>query len=152
MLGVCNTTLVTEAFGTDIQHAVTKRTTALPLRDAIAISLDVANAVQALHKTAAIAPIVHFDVKPAQMLMTADGRVKLNDFNTAWFMSTGPDGTPCPFTLKGKPHLGPWRSPEYLSMKVRSSSGRRPDQGLEKGVLRRCVTEPCTWLVFGCYG
>lgn len=118
MLGVCNTTLVTEAFDMDIQYAMNKRNGALPLHDAITMSLDIASGLQALHEAAA-APIVHFDVKPAQMLLTSDGRVKLNDFNTAWFMSTGPDGTSCPFVVEGKPHPGPWRSPEYLSEKVR---------------------------------
>lgn len=122
MLGVCNTTVVTEAFTTDIQSAMKKRTEIVPLRSAVTISLDAARGLQALHQEG----IVHYDIKPAQILVTGDGlegggelRVKLNDFNVAFFMSSRPDGTPCPFTVKGPLQLGPWRTPEYLSKKVR---------------------------------
>lgn len=76
----------------DIQHATTRGAEALPLHHAVGLYVDVAMGVQALHEAAA-APIVHYDVKPTQMLLTSDGRVKLNAISTAWFMSTGPNGT-----------------------------------------------------------
>eukprot|EP00752_Nemacystus_decipiens_P018344 g16457.t1 len=120
MLGLCNTTIVTEAFTMDIQSAVNKRTGTLPIRSAVSMSLDGARGLQALHE----ASIVHYDIKPVQMMVTDDGvvggaelRVKLNDFNVVFFMSSGPDGTPCPFTVPGALQLGPWRTPEYLAQK-----------------------------------
>eukprot|EP00903_Cladosiphon_okamuranus_P005793 g5740.t1 len=119
MLGMCNTTVVTEAFAMDIQSAMKKRTGTLPIRSAVSMSLDSARGLQALHE----ASIVHYDIKPAQMLVTGDEvpggelRVKLNDFNVVFFMSSMPDGTPCPFTVRGELQLGPWRTPEYLAKK-----------------------------------
>lgn len=127
MLGMCNTTVVTEAFAMDIQSAMKKRTRTLPVRSAVSMSLDSARGLQALHE----ASIVHYDIKPAQMLVTDDGvdggelRVKLNDFNVVFFMSSLPDGTPCPFTLPGELQLGPWRTPEYLAKKVRDDDDLR---------------------------
>lgn len=82
------------------------------------MSLDSITALRGLHE-AEDGPIVHYDVKPAQLLVTGDGRVKLNDFNVAWFMGRGPDGSPCPFNVKGSVRQpGPWRTPEFLSGKV----------------------------------
>lgn len=138
MLGLCNTTVVTEAFSMDIQSAMKKRTGTLPVRSAVSMSLDGARGLQALHE----ASIVHYDIKPAQMLVAGDGgggddggelRVKLNDFNVVFFMSSGPDGTPCPFTVPGNLQLGPWRTPEYLAHKVR----RGP---------RRCLCGLCSFV------
>lgn len=126
MLGLCNTTVVTEAFMMDIQSAMKKRAGTLPVRSAVSMSLDGARGLQALHE----ASIVHYDIKPAQMLVTDEGvvdggelRVKLNDFNVVFFMSSGPDGTPCPFTAPGALQLGPWRTPEYLAQNVRGRDG-----------------------------
>lgn len=130
MLGLCNTTVVTEAYATDIQSAMKKRTGTLPVRSAVVLSLGAARGLQALHE----AGIVHYDIKPAQMLVTdsssrgPDGGeplVKLNDFNVVFFTSSGPDGTPCPFIVKGDRQLGPWRTPEYLSQKVRENEDLR---------------------------
>ncbi|CAM9252956.1 unnamed protein product [Scytosiphon promiscuus] len=116
-LGMCNTTLVTEAFPEDIQQAIRKRTEPLSINEAVAMSLDAITGLRALHE-AAEGPIVHYDVKPAQLLVTNEGRVKLNDFNVAWFMSTGDDGSPCAFNVRGDARQpGPWRTPEYLSGK-----------------------------------
>lgn len=126
MLGMCNTTVVTEAFPMDIQNAMKKRAGDLPVLDAVVMSLDAAKGLQALHE----ASIVHYDMKPAQMLVTYRKRhsdqlrVKLNDFNVAFFMSSRPDGNPCPFRVRGGLQLGPWRTPEYLAQKV--SQSRRP--------------------------
>ncbi|CAN0103025.1 unnamed protein product [Ectocarpus fasciculatus] len=116
-LGICNTTVVTEAYMLDIQSTVRKRTTALPIGEAVNMSLDAVRGLQALHEAVG-GPIVHFDVKPAQLLVTGSGRVKLNDFNVAWFMSRGPDGKPCPFNMQSDiRNSGPWRAPEYLTRK-----------------------------------
>ncbi|CAM9516460.1 unnamed protein product [Ectocarpus sp. 12 AP-2014] len=116
-LGICNTTVVTEAYMLDIQSAVRKRTTALPIGEAVTMSLDAVRGLQALHEAVG-GPIVHFDIKPAQLLVTGNGRVKLNDFNVAWFMSRRPDGKPCPFNMLAQiRNSGPWRAPEYLTRK-----------------------------------
>lgn len=126
MLGMCNTTVVTEAFPMDIQFAMKKRARDLPIIDAVAMSLDAARGLQALHE----ASIVHYDMKPGQMLVAFRGResdqlrVKLNDFNVAFFMSTRPDGSPCPFRVRGALQHGPWRTPEYLAQRV--SQPQRP--------------------------
>ncbi|CAN0302498.1 unnamed protein product, partial [Ectocarpus sp. 8 AP-2014] len=119
MLGICNTTVVTEAFTETLQSAVhRKRTTALPISEAVNMSLDAVRGLQALHEAEG-GPIVHFDVKPVQLMVTDSGGLKLNDFNVAWFMGQGPDGKPCPFNMEGefRGHDSPWRSPEYLTRK-----------------------------------
>ncbi|CAM9642878.1 unnamed protein product [Ectocarpus fasciculatus] len=119
-LGICNTTLVTEAFTVTVQLAMHRRrkTALLPIGEAVNMSLDAVRGLQALHEAVG-GPIVHFDVKPIQLMVTDSGRVKLNDFNVAWFMSRGPDGQPCPFNMvdEFRGHGSPWRSPEYLSRK-----------------------------------
>ncbi|CAM9920393.1 unnamed protein product [Ectocarpus sp. 6 AP-2014] len=117
-LGICNTTVVTEAFPLTLSSAMRKRTTALPIGEAVTMSLDAVRGLQALHEAIG-GPIVHFDLKPPQILVTDIAQVKLNDFNVAWFMSRGPDGKPCPFNM-GIEHRGqtsPWRSPEYHARK-----------------------------------
>lgn len=122
---MCDTTLVTEAYPVDIQQAIRERTTLLTIDEAVAMSLDAITGLRALHE-AADGPIVHYDVKPAQLLVTENGRVKLNDFNVAWFMSRGTDGSPCAFNVKGDARQpGPWRAPEYLSGKVRDPDTSR---------------------------
>ncbi|CBJ26951.1 similar to TAK1 (TGF-beta-activated kinase) [Ectocarpus siliculosus] len=121
-LGICNTTVVTEAYMLDIQSAVRKRMTALPIGEAVTMSLDAVRGLQALHEAVG-GPIVHFDIKPAQLLVTGNGRVKLNDFNVAWFMSRRPDGKPCPFNMLAQiRNSGPWRAPEYLTRKDRMAA------------------------------
>lgn len=141
MLGLCNTTVVTEAFAMDIQTTMKRRTGTLPLRSAVSMSLDGVRGLQALHE----ASIVHYDVKPAQMLVAEDEleggggggelRVKLNDFNVVFFMSSRPDGTPCPFTVDGALQLGPWRTPEYLAQKVRHDKEDLPSSTCKAGRL-----------------
>lgn len=112
MLGSCNTTVVTEAYPTNLEQVVRASSEALPIRRMLSISLDAARGLQALHE-AVEAPIVHFDLKPDQLLVADDGTVKLNDFNLAWIMSKRPDGHPCPFTTKPWDTEGPWRPPEF---------------------------------------
>ncbi|CAM9653793.1 unnamed protein product, partial [Ectocarpus fasciculatus] len=117
-LGICNTMVVTEAFTLTLSSAMRQRTTALPIGEAVTMSLDAVRGLQALHEVVG-GPIVHFNLKPPQILVTGIGHVKLNDFNVAWFMSRGPDGKPCPFNM-GYEHRGqnsPWRSPEYHARK-----------------------------------
>lgn len=62
-----------------------------------------------------------------QFLLTKDGRLKLdrgffklNDLNSAYFVSTRPDGTPCEFSAKPWQRVVPWRPPEFALGEVSS--------------------------------
>ncbi|CAM9894012.1 unnamed protein product [Laminaria digitata] len=80
------------------------------------MALDAAMGLQALHE-ASVAPIVHFDMKPRQLLLAEDGRVMVNDFNAAHFMGARGSGVSCPFTRHGKGRVVAWRSPENIAGK-----------------------------------
>lgn len=81
------------------------------------MALDAAMGLQALHE-ASIAPIVHFDLKPQQLLLAEDGRLMLNDFNMARFMGTHGSGAACPFNITGRWTVGAWQAPEKIAGKV----------------------------------
>lgn len=125
ILGVCNTTVATEAYVMDLEAAVAGRTRDWPMRKVLRTSLDAARGMQAMHE-AGDAPIVHFDIRASQLLVDDRARVVLNDFNMAYFMSTRSDGTPCPFTMKPWRKPIPWRPPEYRSQQVRPQFMERP--------------------------
>ncbi|MCC7396957.1 MAG: protein kinase [Planctomycetes bacterium] len=84
---------------------------ALPPREALLLMLDVCDGLAAVHA----ADIIHRDVKPANCLLTADGRVKVGDFGLSRTISNRlPDltvagrmlGTPAfaaPEQLRGEP-------------------------------------------------
>ena len=125
VLGVCNTTVATEAYVMDLEAAVAGRTRDWSMRKVLRSSLDAARGMQAMHE-AGDAPIVHFDIRASQLLVDDRARVVLNDFNMAYFMSTRSDGTPCPFTMKPWRKPIPWRPPEYRSQQVRPQFMERP--------------------------
>lgn len=120
ILGVCNTTVATEAYAMDLDAAVVRRTRNWPVRKVLRVSLGAARGLQAMHE-AGDAPIVHFDLKASQLLVDNRARVVVNDFNMAYFMSTRRDGTPCPFTMEPWKKVIPWRPPEYRTQQVRRS-------------------------------
>jgi eukaryotic-like serine/threonine-protein kinase len=103
---------------------------ALPYPKACAWVAEVAIALNAAHRKG----IIHGDVKPANILTTADGRVKLTDFGMARLarrdsMDSSLAGTPaywCPEQIIGKPQDG--RS-DLFSLGVvlyEMVTGRRP--------------------------
>ena len=81
------------------------------------MALDGAMGLQALHE-ASVASIVHFDMKPQQLLLVEDGRVMLNDFNMAQFMGTRGSGVSCPFVVAGRWRVVSWQAPEKIAGKV----------------------------------
>lgn len=60
------------------------------------MALDAARGLQALHEAPGGA-IVHFDVKPEQMMLDGNGRIKINDLNMIYFADADVDGNTCPF-------------------------------------------------------
>lgn len=117
MLGICNTTLVTEYHPTSLIQVMWNNRDTFTIEKVVPMALDAAKGLQALHE-ASIAPIVHFDMKPQQLLIDEDGRVMLNDFNLAQFMGTRESGVSCPFETGGGCPVVPWRAPENIAGKV----------------------------------
>ena len=71
---------------------------------------------QALHE---IAGALHIDLKPMQLLVDEEGRVKLNDFNSVHVLSRNPaDGRFCPAQSSKRKRREPWPSPENFAGKV----------------------------------
>ncbi len=79
----------------------------LPFPKACSIAAEVASALGVAHRKG----VIHGDVKPANMLITDDGRVKLMDFGMARLASRDTGATPllgtpaywCPEQIVGKP-------------------------------------------------
>lgn len=117
LLGVCDTTLVTEYYELNFQRVVLRREEPLPIRKVVSMAADIARGMRALHEAPG-GPIVHFDFKPQQVLITEDGRAKINDLNMAHFLAADADGDPCPFRARGIVRIVPWRSPENISGEV----------------------------------
>ncbi|CAN0143481.1 unnamed protein product [Scytosiphon promiscuus] len=117
MLGFCETTVVTEVYSKDAKKVVRQAQEPLSMNWVVSMSLDAAIGLRALHE-AIDAPIVHFDVKLSQLLIQENGRVKLADYNLAYFMGISSDGSPCHFNKKSPTRNGNGRkSPEYASGK-----------------------------------
>ncbi|CAM9384814.1 unnamed protein product, partial [Hapterophycus canaliculatus] len=70
---------------------------------------------QALHE---VAGSIHVDMKPQQLLIDENGRVMVNDFNSAHIMSVAEDGTLCPVQTAKRRRPTPWPAPENYEGKV----------------------------------
>ncbi|CAM9461262.1 unnamed protein product, partial [Hapterophycus canaliculatus] len=109
MLGTCLTTLVTEYYASTFLGVIFRERQPMPIRQVVSMALDAARGLQALHE---IAGSVHVDMKPQQLLVDVDGRVMLNDFNSAHIMNVARDGTFCPVHSGKRRRHTPWPSPE----------------------------------------
>ncbi|MFJ5546433.1 serine/threonine-protein kinase [Streptomyces sp. NPDC093225] len=69
---------------------------------ALRIAQDICAALVAAHQ----AQIIHYDIKPHNVMITPDGRVKVVDFGIAGFIQSA-------FTLAGSSQLAPAGTPEY---------------------------------------
>ncbi|CAM9931054.1 unnamed protein product, partial [Hapterophycus canaliculatus] len=109
MLGLCDTTVVTEYYSTSFQGLIFRDKRPLPIRQVVSMALDAARGLQALHE---MAVSVHVDMKPQQLLIDETGRVRLNDFNSAHIMSIDKDGKFCPVQASKRRRPTAWPSPE----------------------------------------
>jgi serine/threonine-protein kinase len=72
--------------GTDLKQRL-RRDGALPIAVAISIAAQIAAALDASHRSG----LIHRDIKPHNILLTDDGRVKVTDFGIAKLMSDSED-------------------------------------------------------------
>ena len=73
-----------------------KQNTSIVLLSQVSYALDLARGLQALHEAPG-GPIVHFDIKPQQMMLDAGGKLRINDLNLVRFPDADKDGNSCPF-------------------------------------------------------
>eukprot|EP00752_Nemacystus_decipiens_P007117 g6375.t1 len=81
--------------------------------DAVSLALDAARGLQALHEAPG-GPIVHYDIKPQQMMLDENRRVKINDLNTCQFADADINGNSCPFAMSAV-GVDAWRAPENIA-------------------------------------
>ncbi len=95
--------------GTDLRHLIAERAP-LPVREALHIARQICAGVGEAHK----AGIVHCDLKPQNILLTADGTVKVADFGIARAFQAREDEEERPKVIWGSPH---YISPEQAAGK-----------------------------------
>ncbi|MFI6642761.1 serine/threonine-protein kinase [Streptomyces sp. NPDC050504] len=74
----------------------------MPPARAVAIARDICDALAAAHR----AHVIHYDIKPHNVMLTADGRVKVVDFGIAGFVQNT-------FSVARSSQLAPAGTPEY---------------------------------------
>ncbi|MEJ7758020.1 MAG: serine/threonine-protein kinase [Gemmatimonadaceae bacterium] len=84
----------------------------LSVRQRLELYLQVCAAVQSAHRSL----VVHRDLKPGNILVTGEGRVKLLDFGIARLLATDSDPDQLPPTLSGSRSFTPdYAAPEQMS-------------------------------------
>eukprot|EP00903_Cladosiphon_okamuranus_P005886 g5821.t1 len=122
LLGICGASSVSEYYDVHLDDIIlTKGAKPLPITKVVSMALDLARGLQALHEAPG-GPIVHFDIKPQQMMMDAEEKLRINDLNLVRFPDADKDGNSCPFK-SGASGVDSWRAPEniageYLTEKV----------------------------------
>lgn len=97
LLGSCGTTHLSEYLPTSLDELVLASDELLPIERVVQIARDAARGLQGLHEVPGGA-VVHFDLKPHQLMIGVNGMVKINDLNMCRFTGIDEDGETCPFT------------------------------------------------------
>eukprot|EP00903_Cladosiphon_okamuranus_P005887 g5822.t1 len=85
LLGICGASSVSEYYDTHLDDLVLSLgAKPLEIHSVVSLALDAARGLQALHEAPG-GPIVHYDIKPEQMMLDKHGRIKINDLNTCQF-------------------------------------------------------------------
>ncbi|CBN74430.1 Serine/threonine-protein kinase pkn5 [Ectocarpus siliculosus] len=114
LVGICGPSSVSEYFAVRLDDLVLKAgAQPLPILTVVSMALDAARGLQALHEAPGGA-IVHFDMKPQQLMVDDQGRLKINDLNMCSFTDADADGNTCPYESTAS-RVGPWRSPENIA-------------------------------------
>lgn len=74
--------------GVDLSHAARPGAPRMPWQQALVVAREAAEALSAIHR----AGLVHQDVKPANLMLGADGRVRLTDFGVTTVFESGDAG------------------------------------------------------------
>ena len=98
--GNCHYIVMEYVEGRDLKEMILE-STPFPIERALTIAIQVCTAVGAAHK----AGLIHCDVKPQNILVTLDGRVKVADFGIARALTSTP-------VVEGG---DVWGTPDYLS-------------------------------------
>src|SRR5688500_8125464 len=99
---------------------------ALPVRRRLEMFATVCEATQYAHRNL----VVHRDLKPTNILVTSDGRVKLLDFGLAKLLEQRPDDAAAPLTSQH------WMTPEYAAPEqVRSEAATTQTDVYQLGVV-----------------
>lgn len=117
LLGICGHTSVSEYYALHLDDLVLGATERIPISKVVPMALDAARGLQALHEVSGGA-VVHYDIKPQQLMIDPKGRIKINDLNMCRFTDADAKGNLCPFS-GSQSQLGPWRSPENIAGEVR---------------------------------
>lgn len=100
LLGNCHSTSVSEFFSTGLEDLVLKAgSEPIPMERVLSMSLDAARGLQALHEVPGGA-VVHFDLKPQQLMLDVNGRLKINDLNMCRFTDADAAGNLCSFASR----------------------------------------------------
>ncbi|CAM9237457.1 unnamed protein product [Hapterophycus canaliculatus] len=111
MLGICGSSSVSQYYGVHLDDLVlSPDAQPLPISSVVSMALDAARGIDALHRSSTI----HFDIKPQQMMLDAEGRLRINDLNMCRFIDADVDGNTCRFASSAC-RVGPWRAPENIA-------------------------------------